>query len=114
MLASAIREILEEEEEVQLHREALESLLRRYSMRAYESLEEWIKRGQTRGDWIHLSPGECAVRREQETLRLESLMGTLQHELKRTRKKLASVKQMKQRARRILVEQAASQHKQRY
>ena len=114
MLASTIREILEEEEEVQLHREALESLLRRYSMRASESLEEWIKRGQTRGDWIHLSPGECAVRREQETLRLESLMGTLQHELKRTRKKLASVKQMKQRARRILVEQAASQHKQRY
>ena len=77
MLASTIREILEEEEEVQLHREALESLLRRYSMRASESLEEWIKRGQTRGDWIHLSPGECAVRREQETLRLESLMGTL-------------------------------------
>ena len=114
MLASAIREILEEEEEVQLHREALESLLRRYSMRASESLEEWIKRGQTHGVWIHLSPEECAVQREQETHRLESLMGTLQHELKRTRKQLASIKQMKQRARRILVEQAASQHKQKY
>jgi hypothetical protein len=113
MLASAIREILEEEEEVQRHREALESLLRRYSLRVSESLEEWITRAQTQGEGIHLSPEECALRREQETLHLQSLMNSLQHELERTRQKLASVKQMKQRARRILTEQTASQHKQR-
>jgi hypothetical protein len=112
MLASTIREILEEEEEVQRHREALESLLRRYSVRLSWPLEEWIERAQTHGAWIHLSPEECAVRREEEALHLQSLMNTLQHELKRTKKKLASVKQMKQRARRILTEQAASQHKQ--
>jgi len=111
MLASSIREILEEEEEVQLHREALESLLHRYSMRASESLEERIERGRTHGDWIHLSREECAARHEQETFHLQSLMETLRHKLERTREKLASVKQMKQRARRILVE--VSQHKQR-
>ena len=108
MLVSTIREITAEEEEVHLHLETMESLVNRYSKRVSESLEERIKRAHT--GWLQLSPEECAVRHEQETRQLKSLFKTLQHELNRTKRKLASLKQAKKRAHRILAEEVSPQN----
>ena len=107
MFGTAIREILAEEEEVQLHLEALDSLLHRYSKRGSESLEERIKRAHANGEWLQFSLEECSGLQEQEKLHLQSLFETLHHELKRTRRKLTSLKQAKKRARKILAEEAS-------
>jgi len=107
MFGTAIREILAEEEEVQLHLEALDSLLKRYSKRGSESLEERIKRAYINGEWLQLSLEECSRLQEQEKLHIQSLFETLQHELKRTRGKLTSLKHAKKRARKMLAEEAS-------
>ena len=114
MLASDIREIIAEEEEVQVHLEALESIIHRYSKRISESLAERIERAHTNGEWIQLSSEECAARHEQETLHLKAQYDTLQHELNRTRKKLSSLKHAKDRARRILADVAQFRQNQRH
>ena len=114
MLVSTIREFIAEEEEVQRHMDALESLLMMRSKQLHESLKERIRRAHTHGDWIQLSPEICAGLHEQEKLNLKSQFDTFLHELKRTKKKLASLKQAKKRARRILAEETASQQKQRH
>ena len=110
MVGTALREILAEEEEVQLHLEALDSLLHRYSERGSESLEERMKRAHTNGEWLQLSLEECSGLQEQEKRHLQSLFETLHHELKRTRIKLTSLKHAKKRARKVLAE-AASRNK---
>ena len=100
MLVSTIREFIEEEQEVQRHMDALESLLRMRSKQLHESLQERIKRAHTHGNWIQLTPEECAGLHEQEKHTLKSQFDIFQHELNRTKRKLASLKQAKKRARR--------------
>jgi hypothetical protein len=113
MLASDIRHIIAEEEEVQFHLEAVEAIVHRYSKRVSESLEKRIKRAHAIGEWLQLSSEECAVRHEHEKLHLTSQYDTLQYELNRTRRKLSSLKHAKGRARRILADAAAFRKKQR-
>jgi len=107
MFGTAIREILAEEEEVQLQLEALDSLIQRYSTRGSESLEERIKRAHANGEWLQLSLEECSGLQEQEKLHLQSLFETLHHELKRTRRKLTSLKHAKKQARKILAKESS-------
>jgi hypothetical protein len=114
MLISTIREFIAEEEEVQLHMEALESLLRMRFKQLQESLNERIKRAQTHGNWMQLSLEECAGLHEQEKVHLQSQFDIFLHELNRTKRKLASLKQAEKRVRRMLAEEAASQQKHRH
>lgn len=113
MLGTDIRGIIAEEEEVQRRKEALKSLLTMRSKQLRESLEQRIKRAKTSGDWIHLSPEECATLHKQEKLHLKSQFDKLQHEQDRTNGKLTALKRAKARAQRIRAAEAASGRKRR-
>jgi hypothetical protein len=114
MLLSTIREFIVEEEEIQIHLEALESLLRRRSKQLQEPLQERIKRAHTHGNWMQLSPEECAELHAQEKVHLQSQFDTFLHELNRTKRKLATLKQAEKRAQRIRAEGAVSERKTRH
>jgi len=107
MLRSDIREICAEEEYVQRHREALTSLLYRRSKLLCESSEERMRRAQDNGEWRHLSPQECAELHNEEKRYLKSQIDHLQHEQARTSRRLAELRRLKARAKRIRAAEGA-------
>jgi len=111
MLCSEIREILAEEEEVQFHKEALDSLMCRRSKLLRESLEERMRRAQVDGEWSHLSQQECAGIHKEEKLYLKSQVDRLRHEQARTKERLAELRRLKTRAKLIRAAEVASQRK---
>ena len=98
MIGTDIREIIAEEQQVQLHKEALESLVRRRSILLRESLEERVRRAQDHGDWSHLSQKECAEHHQEEKLYLEEQVDRLRREQARTKGKLVELKRAKAQA----------------
>jgi hypothetical protein len=109
MLCTDIRGIIAEEEEVQRHKDALETLLSvRYKLMR-ESLEERIRRAQDKGEWIQLSQEERAALHEREKLHVKSQIDRLRHEQDRTRGKLAVLRRTKERAKSIRAAEVASQ-----
>ena len=111
MLCSEIREILAEEEEVQFHKEALDSLMCRRSKLLRESLEERMRRAQVDGDWSHLSQQECAGIHKEEKLYLKSQVDRLRHEQARTKGKLVELRRAKTRAALLRAAELASERK---
>ncbi|HKO31512.1 MAG TPA: hypothetical protein VJU54_10250 [Nitrospiraceae bacterium] len=111
MLASDVLGYASDVEKAQRRMDALEALLRMRSKQLQESLKERIKRAHTHGEWIQLSSEECAGLHEQEKLYHKSQFVTLQHELTRTIRQLATLKQAKKRARLIRAVEMASELK---
>jgi|SRR6185436_7041376 len=110
MLCSEIREIRAEEEEVQRHKEALDSLVYMRAKRLRESLEERMRRAQDNGEWSHLTQKECAELHKEEKLYLKSLVDRLRHEQARTNGMLAQLRRAKARAK-LILGQVASERK---
>ena len=98
MTATNIREFIEEEQQVQRHKDALDSLVRMRSKLLHESLQARMSRAQGHGEWNHLSEEECAVQHQQEKLYLQSQVDRLRHEQARTKGKLAELRRAKARA----------------
>ena|SRR5580765_5693621 len=111
MRGTDIREIVAEEKQVQRHKEALDSLVRRRSKLIRESLEERIRRAQDHGDWSHLSQNECAWHHEEEKLYLKSQFDRLRHEQARTKGKLAELRRAKAQSELIRAAEVASKRK---
>jgi hypothetical protein len=112
MTGTDIREIIAEEKQVQRHKEALGSLVRRRSKLLRESLEERIRRAQDHGDWSHLSQKECAAQHRDEKLYLKSQVRRLCREQTRTEGKLAELRLAKRRAQRIRAGELVPERKQ--
>ena len=113
MKGTDILEIIAAEKQVQRHKEALDSIVRRRSKLLRESLEERIRRAQDHGDWSHLSQKECAEFHQKEKLYLESQVERLRHEQARTEGELAELRRAKMRAERIraaIVESVRKRH----
>ena len=111
MKGTDILEIMAEEEQVQRHKEALDSLVRRRSQLLRESLKERMRRAQDRGYWSHLSQEECAEYHQEEKLDLESQVERLRREQVRTKGKLAELKRMKAQAELIRAAAGVSERK---
>ena len=111
MLCSDIREILEEEDEVQCRKEALDLLMCRRSKLLHESLGERMRRAQEDGEWSHLSQQECAGLHKEEKRYLKSQVDRLRHEQDRTKERLAELRRLKVRAKLIRAAEIASQRK---
>ncbi len=114
MLASEVRGYASDVEKGQRRMDALESLLRIRSKQLQESLKGRIKRAHTHGEWIELSLAECARLHEQEKYYHKSQLETLQYELNRTIRQLATLKQEQKRARLIRAGEFASERKKRH
>ena len=114
MLASEVHGYASDVEKGQRRMDALESLIRIRSKQLQESLKERIKRAHTHGEWIQLPLAECARIHEQEKHYHKSQFETLQYELNRTRRKLATLKQAKKRAHLIRAGEVAAERKKRY
>jgi hypothetical protein len=54
-----IREMIEEDQEIRRHKEALDALVRMRSRLLGESLEARMRRAQDHGEWNNLSQEEC-------------------------------------------------------
>ena len=111
MKGTDIREIIAEEKQVQRHKEALDSIVRRRAKLLHESLEERVRRAQDHGDWSHLSQEECAEFHQEEKLFLEAQVDRLRHEQARTKWKLAALKRAKAQAERIRAAVVVSERK---
>jgi hypothetical protein len=111
MKGTDIQEILAEEQQIQRHKDALDSLVHRRSQLLRESLEERMRRAQDRGYWSHLSQQECAEYHQEEKQHLESQVERLRHEQARTKRKLAELKRMKAQAELIRAAQVESERK---
>src|SRR5215510_12640342 len=98
MKGTGIREIIAEEQEVQRHMEALDSLVRMRAKLLRESLQERMRRAQDHGYWSHLSQKECAEYHQEEKLDLEAQVDRLRREQARTKGKLAELKRAKAQA----------------
>src|SRR5262245_25991754 len=98
MKGTGIREIIAEEQEVQRHMEALDSLVGAHAKLIRESLEERVRRAQDHGDWSHLSQKECAEHHQEEKLYLEEQVDRLRREQARTKGKLVELKRAKAQA----------------
>ena len=101
MLCSEIREILADEEEIQRHKEALDSLVSVRAKLLRESLGERMRRAQVHGEWTHLSETECAGLHKEEKRYLKSQIDRLRHEQARTNGMLAELRRLKIRAKLI-------------
>ena len=111
MTGTNIREIIEEEAQVQRHKEALDSLVRMRAKLLRESLEARIRRARDHGEWNHLSQKECAGHHKAEKLYLKSQVDRLRHEQARTKGKLAELRRAKTQAQRMRAAEAASERK---
>lgn len=111
MSGTNLREIIEEEQQVQRHKEALESLVRRRSKRLRESLKARMRRAQDHDEWNHLSPQECAGQHQEEKLYLQSQVDRLRHEQARADGKLAELRRAKARAVLLRSAEVASERK---
>ncbi|MEO8046179.1 MAG: hypothetical protein ABI684_02755 [Nitrospirota bacterium] len=111
MKGTNIREIIVEEQQVQRHKEALDSLVRMRSKLLRESLEERIRRAQDYGEWNHLSQKERAGYHQEEKIYLKSQVDRLRHEQARMKGKLAELRRAKARAVLLRATAVASERK---
>jgi hypothetical protein len=111
MSGTDIREIIAEEQQVQRHKDALDSLVRMRSKLLRESLEERMRRAQDHGEWNHLSQKECAGQHKEEKLYLKSQVDRLRHEQARTKGKLVELRRAKTRAALLRAAELASERK---
>lgn len=111
MYGTNIREIIEEEQEIQRHKEALDALVRVRSKLLRESLEARMKRARDDREWNNLSPEECAGRHQEEKLHLKSQIARLRHEQARTRGQLTELRRVKTRAVAVRAAAVASEQK---
>jgi hypothetical protein len=111
MIGTNIREIIAEEQHVQRHKEAVDSLVQMRSKMLRESLEERMRRAQDCGEWHHLSQKERAGYYREEKLYLKSQVDRLRHEQARTKGKLAELRRAKARAALLRATAVASERK---
>src|SRR5262249_30654932 len=111
MLASEIREILAEEEEVQRHKDALESLVNMREKLLREPLKARMRRGEEGGEWSHFFKEECAGIHKKEKRFLQSQLDRLQHERAQTNGRLANLRRLKTRAKLILTARNTTRRK---
>ena len=95
MYGTNIREMIEEEQEIQRHKEALDALVRVRSRLLRESLEARMRRAHDHGEWNNLSQEECAWQHQEEKLSLKSQIDRLRHEQVRTKGQLAELRRVK-------------------
>ena len=95
MHGTNIREILEEEQDIQRHREALDALVRVRSKLLRESLEARMRRARDHREWNNLSPEECAEQHQEEKRYLKSQIARLRHEQARTKGRLTELRRIK-------------------
>lgn len=110
MKGTNIQEIIAEEQQVQRHKEALDSLVRMRSKLLRESLEERMRRAQD-CEWNHLSQKERAGYHQKEKLYLKLQVDRLRHEQARTKGKLAVLRRAKARAELMRAAGVASERK---
>lgn len=110
-MSTNLREIIEEEQHVQRHKEALDALVRMRSKRLGESLEARMRRAQDDGDGNRLSEEEWAALHQEEKLSLQSQLDRLRKEQVRTKGQLAELRRLKAQAVRIRAAEVASEQK---
>ena len=95
MYGTNIREMKEEEPEIQRHQEALDALVRLPSKLLRESLEARTRRAHHHGEWNNLSREECAGQHQEEKLYLKWQIDRLREEQARTKRHLAELRRVR-------------------
>lgn len=95
MYGTNIREIIEEEQEIQRHKEALDTLVHVRSKLLRESLEARMRRARDHREWHNLSPEESAEQHQEEKRYLKSQIARLRHEQARTKGQLTELRRVK-------------------
>lgn len=107
MKGTDIREIIAEEQQIQRHQEALDSLVGTRAKLLREPLDERMRRAHDSGEWTHLSETECAALHKEEKRYLKSQVDRLRREQARTRGMLANLRRQKRRAKLIRAAEVA-------
>ena len=111
MYGTNIREMKEEEPEIQRHQEALDALVRLPSKLLRESLEARTRRAHHHGEWNNLSREECAGQHQEEKLYLKAQIDRFRHEQARTKGKVAELRRIKTQAVVVRTAEVASERK---
>jgi len=111
MRRTEIQGFIIEIDQICRRQEALRELLKVRTRTLRESLRQRVMRARQSGDWISLTPEECAILYQQEQTRLREQVQRLRAEHQQTRALLSKLKRAKTRAERARAAETATHKK---